>query len=89
MTRVRLVKIFVIAAMIAAAGGVGAGCTKKPSKDELSKLDESKSAAEGAEKKLYELKQERMRLESELQQKQDELKKSEEERDDIKKKVGK
>jgi outer membrane murein-binding lipoprotein Lpp len=88
MRRVRLVKIFVIAAMIAACG-LSAGCTKKPSKDELSKLDESKSAAEGAEKKLYELKQERMRLESELQQKQDELKKSEEERDDIKKKIGK
>jgi outer membrane murein-binding lipoprotein Lpp len=84
----RLVKILVIAAMVAVCG-MSTGCTKKPSKDELSKLDEAKSAAEGAEKKLYELKQERMRLDSELQQKQEELKKSEEERDDIKKKVGK
>jgi peptidoglycan hydrolase CwlO-like protein len=88
MTRARLIKIFVIAAMIAVCG-TSTGCTKKPSKDELSKLDEAKSAAEGAEKKLFELKQERQRLESELQQKQDELKKSEEERDDIKKKLGK
>jgi septal ring factor EnvC (AmiA/AmiB activator) len=88
MRRARCVKVFIIAAMIAAAGA-STGCTKKPSKDELSKLDEAKGAAEGAEKKLYELKQERMRLETELQQKQDELKKSEEERDDIKKKIGK
>ena len=84
----RLAKIFVVAAMIAFCG-MNTGCTKRPSKDELSKLDEAKSAAEGAEKKLYELKQERQRLETERQQKQDELKKSEEERDDIKKKLGK
>lgn len=88
MRRVHLVRVFIIAAMIAACG-MSAGCTKRPSKDELSKLDEAKGAAEGAEKKLYELKQERLRLESELQQKQEELKKSEEERDDIKKKIGK
>jgi len=88
MTTARLVRILIVAAMVAVCG-MSAGCTKKPSKDELSKLDEAKSAAEGAEKKLYELKQERQRLETELQQKQDELKKSEEERDDIKKKLGK
>jgi septal ring factor EnvC (AmiA/AmiB activator) len=88
MSILRLVKICIIAAMIGLCG-MNAGCTKKPSADELSKLDEAKSAAEGAEKKLFELKQERQRLEGELQQKQDELKKSEEERDDIKKKVGK
>jgi hypothetical protein len=83
-----LVKLFVIAAFLA-AGAMGAGCTKKPNKDELSKLDEAKSAAEGAEKKLYELKQERQRLEGDLQQKQADLKKNEEERDNIKQKVGK
>jgi chromosome segregation ATPase len=88
MNGAQLIKILFIASMIAACG-LNAGCTKKPSKDELSKLDESRSAAEGAEKKLAELKQERMRLESELQQKQDELKKSEEEREDIKRKTGK
>jgi hypothetical protein len=72
-----------------ACGGLGAGCTKKPGKDELSKLDESKSAAESAERKLGELKQERARLESDLQEKQSELKKNEEERDNIKQKAGK
>ncbi len=65
------------------------GCVKKPSKDELSKLDEAKSASESAEKKLYELKQERTRLESDLQQKQAELKKAEEELDNVKQKAGK
>lgn len=83
-----VLKLIVIAALIA-CGGIGAGCTKKPGKDELSKLDESRSAAESAEKKLDELKQERMRLESDLLQKQSELKKNEEERDNIRQKVGK
>jgi outer membrane murein-binding lipoprotein Lpp len=83
-----VLKLVVIAALIA-CGGMGAGCTKKPGQDELSKLDESRSAAESAEKKLNELKQERTRLESDLQQKQNELKKNEEERDNIKQKVGK
>jgi outer membrane murein-binding lipoprotein Lpp len=82
------IKLIVVAAILA-CGGLGAGCTKKPGKDELSKLDESRNAAENAEKKLYELKQERTRLESDLQQKQNELKKNEEERDNIKQKVGK
>jgi predicted nucleic acid-binding Zn-ribbon protein len=68
---------------------MSAGCTKRPGKDELSKLDDAKSAAESAEKKLSELKKERVRLESDLQQKQDELKKAEEERDNIKQKAGK
>jgi uncharacterized protein YlxW (UPF0749 family) len=66
-----------------------AGCTQKPSKDELSKADEAKAAAEGAEKKLSELRQERMQLENTLQQKQNDLHQSEAERDDAKKKAGK
>lgn len=81
-------KCAVIAALIA-CGFTGPGCFMKPGKDELSKLDEAKSASESAEKKLDELKQERMRLEADLQQKQDELKKNEDERDNIKQKVGK
>jgi septal ring factor EnvC (AmiA/AmiB activator) len=81
-------KIVVVAALLA-CGGLGAGCTKKPGKDELSKLDESRNAAESAERKLNELKQERTRLESDLQEKQNELKKNEEERDNIKPKAGK
>jgi septal ring factor EnvC (AmiA/AmiB activator) len=81
-------KVILVAAMLA-CGGLGAGCTKKPGADELSKLDESRNAAENAERKLNELKQERLRLESDLQQKQNELKKNEEERDNIKQKTGK
>ncbi len=88
MTISSIVKICCVASMVALCG-MNTGCTKRPSKDELSKLDEAKSAADGAEKKLAELKQERMRLDAELQQKQADLKKSEEERDDIKKKLGK
>jgi DNA repair exonuclease SbcCD ATPase subunit len=80
---------FALAAALVACAGMGAGCFMRPGKDELSKLDESKKAAESAEKKLSELKQERMRLESDLQQKQAELKKSEDERDNIKQKTGK
>jgi hypothetical protein len=65
------------------------GCTQKPSKDELSKADEAKTAAESAEKKLSELRQERVQLETTLQQKQTDLHQSEAERDDAKKKAGK
>ncbi|HUI92129.1 MAG TPA: hypothetical protein VLX68_07780 [Chitinivibrionales bacterium] len=79
-----------VAAAFVACCGVGAGCFfMKPGKDDLSKLDESKKAAESAEKKLSDLKQERLRLESDLNQKQAELKKSEEERDSVMQKTGK
>jgi len=77
-----------VAALCIAVAGMSVGCVKKPNKDELSKLDEAKSAAESAEKKLTELKQERTRLESDLQEKQAELKKAEDERDAVKQKAG-
>lgn len=64
------------------------GCTKKPSPEELSKLNEQRMAAEAAEKKLEELKNERIQLEAQLEAKKDELKKAEEERDAIKAKLG-
>ena len=53
-------------------GGM-AGCTQKPSQQELSKLEEARTAAESAERKLAELRQERMKLESDLSSKQTEL----------------
>ncbi len=84
----RTARLAACAACIAVIG-LSAGCARHPSKDELSKLDEAKSAAETAEKRLAELKQERVRLEADLQQKQDELKKAEDERDNIKQKTGK
>jgi hypothetical protein len=52
-----------------AVGGMG-GCTKKPNKDDVAKVEEAKNAAENAEKKLYDLKQERMKLETEKQKNQ-------------------
>jgi len=60
------------------------GCTKKPSAEEVSKLDEARVAAESAEKKLSELRQERMQLEQELQGKQSDMSNKEQERDDLK-----
>jgi septal ring factor EnvC (AmiA/AmiB activator) len=80
-------RFLLIGSCIAMAGVCG--CTKKPSQDELTKLDEAKQSAESAEKKLTELKQERMQLEATLQSKQTELKQNEDERDDLKKKTGK
>jgi septal ring factor EnvC (AmiA/AmiB activator) len=66
-----------------------AGCTKKPSQEEVTKLDEAKSAAESAEKKLSELRRERMDLEEQLNKKEGELKTKEQERDELKSKMGK
>jgi len=40
------------------------GCTKAPAKQDTSKLEDAKTAAEDAEKKLYDLKQERLKLEA-------------------------
>ena len=51
-------------------------CTKAPETKDVSKLEEQRSAAESAEKKLADLRQERMKLEHDLQEKQAELQKS-------------
>ncbi len=63
------------------------GCTKKPSDGELAKLEEARSAAESAERKLAELRQERMGLESQLSSKEAELIEHEAEREDLKEKM--
>ncbi|MDD5674941.1 MAG: hypothetical protein PHC61_12295 [Chitinivibrionales bacterium] len=83
----RLVPCFALATVMA-LGGLS-GCTKKPSQDELTKLDEARTAAESAEKKLSDLRQERQQLEGTLAQKQDKLKSQEQERDSVKQKLGK
>ena len=67
---------------------LGSGCTKRPSEDELNKLNEARLAAESAEQKLSELRAERAQLESTLEAKKEELRKAEEERDAIKAKLG-
>jgi septal ring factor EnvC (AmiA/AmiB activator) len=65
------------------------GCgAKKPNQEELGKLEEARSAAEAAEKKLADLKAERMALEQELEKKKEELRKTQEERDQAKQKLG-
>ena len=64
-------------------------CTKKPNQEELGKLEESRAAAEAAEKKLADLKAERMSLEQDLEKKKEELRKAQEDRDQAKDKLGK
>lgn len=63
------------------------GCTKKPNEEELTKLEEARAAAESAERKLSELRQERMSLESQLEQKKSALGEHEAEREDLKQKM--
>jgi hypothetical protein len=64
----KLIPCVAIAACLA-IGGMG-GCTKKPNQNDVAKVEEAKSAAEDAAKKLYDLKQERMKLEAEKQKNQ-------------------
>jgi outer membrane murein-binding lipoprotein Lpp len=78
---------FVAVASLVAVCGLSSGCTKRPNEDELAKLEQARSAAESAERKLAELRSERMQLEQALQQKQQELSRHEEERDDLKQKM--
>ena len=63
------------------------GCTKKPGEEDLSKLEEARSAAESAERKLSELRKERINLENELQQKEAEISEHEQERDELRQKM--
>lgn len=69
----KLTSIMIISGAMLISGGI-AGCfTQKPSNEEAGKLEEARAAAESAERKLSELRQERMRLEQELQNKSSEL----------------
>ena len=63
------------------------GCTKHPSTEELGQLDEARLAAEAAEKTVQEKKSEKAQLETELAQKQADLKALQEKRDAVKSKV--
>lgn len=56
--------IALISTLLLSSGFVG--CTPKPSSEESSKLDEAKAAAESAERKLSDLRMERIKLEQEL-----------------------
>ena len=79
----KLLKILCVGAFSAFIAFGGSGCTKKPSQEEISKLEQARVSAESAEKKLSELRQERMQLEQELQSKQSELSTKEQERDNL------
>jgi septal ring factor EnvC (AmiA/AmiB activator) len=70
-SRYKIVKLITLG-LIALSFGFS-GCTTKPNNDDLTKLEEARSAAESAEQKLAELKKERMQLESELQKKETKL----------------
>ena len=63
------------------------GCTRRPKTEDLTKLEEARSAAESAERKLAELRQERQDLENLLSQKQAELSEHEAERDELRQKM--
>ncbi len=79
MFRIRkLTSIMVISGAMLISGGITGCFTKsssssKPSSEEAGKLEEARAAAESAERKLSELRQERMRLEQELQNKSSEI----------------
>jgi outer membrane murein-binding lipoprotein Lpp len=88
MMRFKTVSRFLILSTFVAMCAMN-GCTKRPSEEELAKLEEAKSAAESAERKLAELRRERMDLEAQVQAKEDELRNHEAERDDLKQKMGK
>jgi hypothetical protein len=59
----------VMISSILVSGGL-VGCTKKPNNEESSKLQEARAAAESAEQKLSELRQERIKLEQQAQPKE-------------------
>ncbi|MCD6169978.1 MAG: hypothetical protein J7J76_05450 [Candidatus Latescibacteria bacterium] len=61
-----------------------AGCTKHPSPQELTRLEEASHAAEAAEKTLQQKKEEKAALEAELSAKKARLKKLEAKRDAVK-----
>ncbi len=60
------------------------GCTKHPSPQELTRLEEAAKAAEAAEKTLQQKKEEKAALEAELSAKKTQLKKLEAKRDAVK-----
>lgn len=69
----KLTSIMVLSGSILISAGI-AGCfTQKPSNEEAGKLEEARAAAESAERKLSELRQERMKLEQDLQSKSAEV----------------
>jgi chromosome segregation ATPase len=88
MMRLNNVSRYLVLGAFAALCTLG-GCTKRPSEEELAKLEEARAAAESAERKLADLRRERMDLEAQVQAKEGELREHEAERDELKEKMGK
>jgi septal ring factor EnvC (AmiA/AmiB activator) len=81
-----LVQVVILAAVLVVCT---VGCTKRPSQEELAKLDQATAAADAAERKLADLRTERAQLEQQLEAKKQELGQHEAERDELKAKTGK
>lgn len=81
----RVARFLMIGSFLLAFGMTS--CTKRPTPEQLNKLEESRSAAESAEKKLAQLRKERAELESQLEAKKAELQEAEAQRDDLKQKM--
>jgi len=73
MLRIRKVASMVVLSSLLISGGIVGCFTPKPSNEESGKLEEARAAAESAERKLSELRQERISLEHELEKKSSEL----------------
>ena len=84
---VRKYQFMRIALLAGAIAACSIGCTKRPSEEELARLEQATAAAEAAERKLADLRNERMALESQLEGKKQELGQHEAERDDLKMKM--
>lgn len=80
MFRINKFVYFLFIGLVIISAGVMSGCTKKPGTAAVTanapKLQDARSAVDDAERKLGQLRQERMRLEKELQDKQSEGKNS-------------
>ena len=72
MFRFSKVAYLLLAGLMIIGTGLMSGCTKKPGAQQglNSKLEDAQSAAQDAERKLGELRHERMQLEKDLQAKQ-------------------
>jgi hypothetical protein len=77
----RLSEVALISALLLTFGFTG--CTPKPSNEEMGKLEESRAAAESAERKLSQLRMERMGLEKELEGSQTQEQTEEQELEEI------
>ena len=77
----RISGIALVSTLLLTSGFIG--CTPKPNTEEMGKLDEAKAAAESAERKLSELRRERMALEKQLEGTQTEEQGEEQELEEI------